>query len=210
MEKRSTREKFNAWKREIYSHRKLIALSFLLLIIAIVLEYVSGSYVLRVGIAESPDIILDHIKAIDLSWVFVYGYTIIVGLIFLYPLFFNVKKFHNATSQFSLVVIIRSFFISMTHLKTPETAIPVEFPGFLGKLAFENDLFFSGHVAVPFVGYLIFKDSKIRYFFLASSIIMGITALLMHRHYTIDVLAAFFIAYGSYKIGRWMFNLEED
>ena len=60
------------------------------------------------------------------------------------------------------------------------------------------------------MAFLVFKDSKIRWFFFAMSIILGITSLLMHRHYTIDVLSAFFITYGVYKIGKRMFREIEE
>ena len=37
---------------------------------------------------------------------------------------------------------------------------------------------------------------------LASSIILGITVLLMHVHYSIDVFSAYFIVYGIYVLGN--------
>ncbi len=71
---------------------------------------------------------------------------------------------------------------------------------------FKNDLFFSGHTAVPFLGFLLFKNRKVKYTFLGASIIMAITVLLMHVHYSIDVFSAFFITYGTFKIGEWLFK----
>lgn len=207
-----SKQRFHLWKKEIYEHRGLIMISICLLILSLILEYISGNYVQRVGEVTSPDIILDHIGPIhDIGFIktrfiFVYGYTFIVALLFLYPLFFDTKKLHQAISQFSLIVIMRSFFISLTHLKNPVTAVPVHFPSIFSNLAFENDLFFSGHTAVPFMAFLVFKDSKIRYVFLAASIILGATALIAHRHYSIDVFSAFFIAYGTFKIGEWAFG----
>ena len=41
---------------------------------------------------------------------------------------------------------------------------------------------------------------------LALSILMGTVVLLMHVHYTIDVLSAFFITFGTFKIGEWFFS----
>jgi len=55
-------------------------------------------------------------------------------------------------------------------------------------LNFSNDLFFSGHTAVPFLGYLLFKEEKIRYVFLALSIMMGGVVLLMH--FTIRLMSS--------------------
>jgi len=197
---------FLKWKDEIWAHKHLITASLILLIVATCLDYVCGNYVTKVGSALSADLILKFITPIDLNWIFVYLFLITVTILLVYPLFFRVKKLHLTIGHFSLLVMMRSIFMSLTHLKTPIGAIAVRFPGHLTGLVFENDLFFSGHVAIPFLGFLIFKESKIKYFFLASSIILGITSLLMHRHYSIDVFAAFFITYGTYKLGNWAFK----
>ena len=63
-------------------------------------------------------------------------------------------------------------------------------------------MFFSGHTAMPFLGFYLFRRSWVRYAFLAGSIVMGFVVLAMHVHYSIDVLAAFFMTYGSYRIGH--------
>lgn len=190
------------WKNEIIRHKFLILLSLVFLVIATIIDYIAGNYVTKVGTGLVPDLILDKINPIDLNFIFVYGWLIVVVVLFAYPLFFKVRKIHETINQFSLILILRSLMMSLTHLKTPLTAIPPTFPNFLSKIVFENDLFFSGHVAIAFLGFFLFNDSKIKWFFLVSSVIMAVTVLLMHRHYSIDVVAAFFIAYGSFKIGE--------
>lgn len=195
--------KFGEWKTELWNHKYLILISMIILVIATFLDYFTGTYTNRIGSAIAPDLILDHIKPINLSIIFTYGYIGVVALLFLYPLFFRVKELHIVISQFSLLVMIRGIFMCFTHLKTPLDAVAIKFPWLASHLSFQNDLFFSGHTAISFLGFLLFKDDKIRYFFLISSIVLGATALLMHLHYSIDVFAAFFITYGSYKIGNW-------
>ncbi len=71
-----------------------------------------------------------------------------------------------------------------------------------------NDLFFSGHTAFPFLLYLITRNSTkyLKYFFLLSTLIEASTVLLMHIHYTIDVYAAPFIAYGVFAIAKNVFK----
>ncbi len=193
------------WASEIKKHLRLISASIILLIIATSLDYIAGNYVTKVGSAESSDLILSYIPIVNLGVIFVYLFLIVVSLIFIYPLIFNVKKLHLAIAHFSLLIMTRSVFMCLTHLKTPSSAIAVKFPDLLSNLVFQNDLFFSGHTAIPLIGFFLFKESKIRWFFLASSIILGATSLLMHRHYSIDVAAAFFIAYGTFKIGERLF-----
>jgi hypothetical protein len=100
------------------------------------------------------------------------------------------------------MVMIRSIFLCFTHLKAPSTAIAINFAWPFSIISFQNDLFFSGHVAIMFLGFLMF-EGKIKYLFLALSIIMAFVVLTMHIHYSIDVFSAFFITYGSYKIGDY-------
>ncbi len=195
-----------SWGREIKDNKYLILLSFILLAIALVIDYMTGIYVEEIQGVTAPDLILGHIPTLDLNLIYIYGIVIIVVILLLYPLFFRVNEFHEVLSQFSLLVAIRGIFTIFTHLALPAGAIALDVPRALFFLDFKNDFFFSGHTAVPFLGFLLFKKDKIRYFFLACSIIMAMVVLLMHIHYTIDVLSAFFITYGSYKIGRRFFD----
>jgi hypothetical protein len=199
-------QKFSEWRQEIKRHWFLIFLSLVLMIIAMVLNYVSGFYVTyRAEVVNVQDLILDHITPINLNFIFVYLYLLAIFVLVLYPLLYNVKKFHAAIAQFSFLSIVRSFFIILTHLQTPSDAVGGKFPGALNLLKFSNDQFFSGHVALPFLGFLLFyENKKLRYFFLITSIVMAITVLAMHQHYSIDVFAAFFITYGCYRAGNWL------
>jgi len=194
------------WNKEIFEHRWLIFFSLILLVIAVILDYVAGTYVSKIQGVAVPDILLDNIPTVDLNYIYLYGAVFMVILLFLYPLVFEVKKFHIVISQFSLLVMVRGFFTSLTHLAIPTGALQFHVPKALFFLNFSNDLFFSGHTAIPFLGFLLFKEDKIRYLFLALSILMGTVVLLMHVHYTIDVLSAFFITFGTFKIGEWFFS----
>lgn len=199
------RKGFHDWIKEFIEYRYLIGLSIVLVIVATYLDYYSGVYVTARGGTQVRDLILDNIKPIDLGLLFVYGYIALVGALFAYPLFFHIRTFHTVVSQFSLLVVLRSIFMIFTHLETPRGAIPVSFPWIFGGLSFQNDMFFSGHTAIPFLGFFLFKDSPVRYLFLVGSIVMGVVVLVMHQHYSIDVFSAFFITYCSYKMGMRAF-----
>lgn len=194
------------WKKEIIHHKTLLIISAIFLVIANVLNQLAGVYADKKGSAVASDLILDHIPAINLSFLLTYGAIIIALILFLYPLFFEVRKLHVVIGQFSLLLIIRSFFIILTHLKMPADAIIANVPRIYDFINFNNDLFFSGHTAFAFLGFLIFRKQKIGIFFLFATVLMAITVLFMHLHYSIDVFAAIFIAYGSYKIGQWIFS----
>ena len=88
----------------------------------------------------------------------------------------------------------------------PAGALVYTAPAWFTVLDFKNALFFSGHTAVPFLGFLLFRKEKIGIFFLIATIVMALTVLFMHVHYSIDVFAALFITWGSYGIGEWLFR----
>ncbi|MBU0907211.1 MAG: sphingomyelin synthase family protein [Nanoarchaeota archaeon] len=181
-------------------------ISLILLATAIILDYLAGAYVTTVPAVEAPDLILDNIPTLDLDFIFLYGIILIIVVLLVYPLLFKIREFHRVISQFSLLIAVRAAFTTFTHLKIPAQALVFTLPRIFSFITFQNDLFFSGHTAVPFLGFLLFRHSKIKYFFLVSSIIMAAVVLFMHVHYTIDVFSAFFITYGTFKIGECFFK----
>ena len=186
-----------------------IVISLVFLAAALTLNNIAGHYVDGVGTTVSTDIILDNIPVVDLSIIYVYGYALVIVVLLLYPLFFVKNYFHIVVTQLSILICIRSFFITLTHLKPPANAIMVYSTGIIPMFSFSNDMFFSGHTALPLLGYLLFKGRLIRVFFLFATVSLALTVLLMHAHYSIDIFAAIFITYGSYKLGGWFFKIIE-
>jgi membrane-associated phospholipid phosphatase len=80
-------------------------------------------------------------------------------------------------------------------------------PSFIfDKFNFTGDLFFSGHTGLPFLLALVFWDHPWwRRVFVIVSIIFGVTVLLGHFHYSIDVFGAFFITYTIFHIATRLF-----
>jgi hypothetical protein len=100
------------------------------------------------------------------------------------------------------LIITRGLFINLTQLPPPDGMLPIS-----SFNTFGGDLFFSGHVALPFLYALVFWDIKpIRYIFLIASALFGITTLFGRYHYSIDVFSALFIAYGIYVIASRVFT----
>ena len=189
------------WPWELLERRYLMVLSSVLLALALYADYRCGSYVTFRPAVKVPDLILDRIPPIDLSLLFTYGYMALIVGMFVYPLFRRPGMLYIVAIQFSLLLILRSVFMIFTHVGTPAGAVDAHFPGLFSKLYFENDMFFSGHTAMPFLGFYLFRQSRLRYVYLVGSIVMGIVVLAMHVHYSIDVFGAFFMTYCSYQMG---------
>jgi hypothetical protein len=193
-----------AWKQDILAHKGRILLAILFFAIAVVSLILSSRYVEQVTTIAVPDLFLDLLPVVDLSFIFVWGMVLTIAILILYPLLYQPRKVHYALGMLSLFLLTRSAFIVLTHLRAPTNAVAVTTP--LGFLTYSNDLFFSGHTGLPFLGFLIFSDTKLRYFLLTLSAILAITVLLMHVHYSIDVASAYFITYGIYVIGTPIFS----
>ena len=199
---------FKEWKQDFWKTKKLILLSFLFLCLAIFIYTLSANYSNKVNAISVPDLILDNTPTINLGFIYVFSILIITLTIFVYPLIFKIKYLPYVIAQFSLLSILRSFFIALTHLNIPQNAAIYSAPAWFGLIDPQNALFFSGHVAFSFLGFLLFRKEKISIFFLLATVLLGIVVLLMHVHYSIDVFAALFIAYGSYKLGNYFMKLK--
>jgi hypothetical protein len=197
----------SSWKKEFVKHKYLLILSVVFLIIAVTFNYFSSAYVDRIPTTSVQDLLLDHLPTLDLDFVFVYGLILIFAVWVIYIFFFKETEFHVAISQFSFLVLIRSFFVILTHLGRPAQALALDnLPWFYQYFNYNNDLFFSAHTALPFLAFLLYKKEKIGKFFLVMTFLMAFTVLAMHQHYSIDVFSAIFITYGTYKAGQWFFK----
>ncbi|MEK7515331.1 MAG: phosphatase PAP2-related protein [Patescibacteria group bacterium] len=154
------------------------------------------------------DLILDNIPVVDLSFIIIEIalIAIVLGTLFVISkpryLLFTLKAI-------ALFIIIRAVFISLTHVGIhPENIEPGLglFDSIYTYLNFQTGLFFSGHAGMPFLVALIFWNNKrVRYILLSLSFIFAVAVLLAHIHYSIDVLAAPFMAYGIFKIAMYLF-----
>lgn len=156
--------------------------------------------------ATSPvgDVILSNTPVYDVGVFFVYGMFLLVAFITALCLWKPTRTpfvLHSLT----LFVLIRSVFVSLTHVGAFSTQAASDFGPAITRMFFGADHFFSGHTGAPFLMALIFWETpSLRYIFLAWSVFFGAVVLLGHLHYTIDVLAAFFITFGIYHIARWL------
>ena len=158
------------------------------------------------------DIVLSNIRVFDVDGIFLYGPVIFWIVIGTYIVFFEPKKIPFTLKSIAVFAVIRSFFVSMTHIGPFPAHAQIDLSNMIGTLiAGGSDLFFSGHTGAPFLAALIFWDNKyLRFFSLIASFVFGAVVLLGHFHYTIDVFAAFFITYSIFHIALRIFKKDRQ
>ncbi len=147
------------------------------------------------------DIIISHFPRIDTS--IIHGSLSFFLFDLRFPLFILFIRYTPfAAKALACLILLRSATINLTNLGMPEGIVPIN-----STMTFGGDLFFSGHVANTFLlGLIFWKIKSLRYFFIAMSAVFAVSAVLGHYHYTIDVIAAPFFAYGIFSICRYIFK----
>lgn len=151
------------------------------------------------------DIFLSNVPVYDVSDIFVYGFLLFLTLVVLL-LLFQPQKIPFVLKSSAVFILVRSLFITLTHIGLYPDIFSADVEIFTG-ITSGGDLFFSGHTGFPFLMALIFwKNKRLRYMFIFFSIFFGTVSLLGHYHYSIDVLAAFFITFGAYHMCLKLFK----
>lgn len=188
---------------------KSFSLSILFLVTSLIVNFYAGTYATERASNYVTDIILSNIPVFDLDGVFIWG-SFILGSFIALICIYKPERIPFTLKSIALFVIIRSLFITLTHLGPFPSQIAID-SNLLSKMSFGGDLFFSGHTGLPFLLALIFWKNKItRYIFLSFSVMFAIVVLLAHLHYSIDVLAAFFITYSIFHISEYFFKRDRD
>ena len=182
----------------------LVAILFLLA--SLFVNFYAGAYASERASNSVTDIVLSNIRVFDVGWMIAQG-AILFWLFVLFLCLYEPRRIPFTAKSIALFVLIRSIFISITHIGPYPTHLLID-SHILSKFSYgEGDLFFSAHTGLPFLMALVFWDhTYLRLFFLASSVIFGVVVLLGHVHYSIDVLAAFFITYSIYHIAVLFFQ----
>ncbi len=197
------------WTKE---KKKSLYTGILFLLGAIVAQVAAGRYSARSATNFVGDVFLDNLPTVNLNYVIVDGAFIAVliglGLILLKPryLLFSLKVI-------SLFIIIRSFFVTLTHIGIYPNQITLgdsPLDQFYMFFNLQDGFFFSGHTGLPFLVALIFWPEKFwRYFFIGISGLFAAAVILAHVHYSIDVFAAPFITYAIFKLAQLEFFQKE-
>ena len=149
-----------------------------------------------------PDPLLNIFSPIDLTWL-TFSLIYLSLILFLFSVAKEPDKLLIAMQAYGLMVIFRTIAMYLVPLEPPETILLLNDPfvQLFGKgEILTKDLFFSGHTATLFLLFLLTEKKTLKFIFLISTFIVGISVLLQHVHYSIDVFIAPFVAYGSYRI----------
>lgn len=159
------------------------------------------------------DSILDKIPTYNLEFLYVWGVYALISVALVYAFLFLPQRGLFIMKTYGILLLVRGIFILLTNYGPPAGFFYADgiVPGnyIMERFLFKNDLFFSGHVAIPFMASLLFRGANkfIEVFLLIGSFVMAITVLLMHVHYSIDVFAAYFITYGVYAVSNEVFGM---
>ncbi len=186
-----------------------LGVSIVFFIISIIINFYAGTYATENASNSVTDIILSNIRVYDVDNFFIYG-SFIFALFSTFICLYKPERIPFIIKSVALFIIVRSIFITLTHLGPFPSQLVID-SNLLNKTSFGADLFFSGHTGMPFLLALIFwHDKQIRYIFLVFSLMFATVVLLGHLHYSIDVLAAFFITYTIFHIALYLFKKDRN
>ncbi len=115
------------------------------------------------------------------------------------------KQLMIAFQAYVVLSAFRFAAILLVPLDPPDSIIALKDPFteyFGANEALTKDLFFSGHTSLAYLYFLTARMRWLRKVFLACTVLIGCCVLIQHVHYTIDVLVAPFVTYGSLAMVR--------
>ncbi len=178
-----------------------IATGLVALLAARISISVMGFLVTARGGPALNDLILDRVMRGDVLWLHLLAIVLLssicILLLVLYP-----RSAPFLLWSCALVFFFRALCLPLTEFGMYADAVKIKG----SSLTFGGDLFFSGHVAIASVlVYVLWKNVAARIALLL--LLVAIIAILIkgHLHYSIDIIAAPFFAYGACNIIRVSF-----
>jgi hypothetical protein len=182
-----------------------VAAGILILAASLLLNYKANIFATSHASNYVSDVLLDNLPVLNVDFIFVDGFAVLWALI----LILLIKEPHKipfTIKSIGVFILIRSIFITLTHLGMPPVRSYIEPNNLLGYISSGNDMFFSSHTGLPYLMALIFWNNiRLRIFFFFSSLFFAISVLLGHLHYSIDVFSAYFITYSIFQINKKIF-----
>ncbi len=190
----------NAWRDPAWRGECIATLAVLIPVL-VALTHFLDAVEARHGVAL-PDPVLVLFPAVNLTWMtFLIIYAgLVAGLAVLTR---HPRRLLLVFQAYALMALFRMAAMYLAPLEPPPGMIELKDPFvefFGGGKTLTRDLFFSGHTSTLFLLFLVVPGKRMRIAFAASTLCVGICVVLQHVHYTVDVFAAPFFAYGAYSI----------
>jgi len=189
-----------AWRDSRFRPHLLLTLSALTGVLALLTRFLDRVEA-RPGVVL-PDPVLALFPARDVTWL-TFGLIYLGLLLGVARLATEPRRLVVALQAYVVMVLLRIAAMWAVPLEPPPGMIPLHDPLVrlfgAGKLL-TKDLFFSGHTSTLFLLALAVPGRRSKTLFLACTAAVGACVLWQHVHYTVDVLAAPFFAYASYRI----------
>ncbi len=189
--------------------RRTTIFALLFLVVSFFVNFYAGTYATREASNSVTDLILNNIRVFDVDGIYVYGFLAFCVFAASFCAF-EPKRIPFFAKSVALFTITRSLFVVLTHIGPFPSQLNIDSILF-SKFSFTADLFFSAHTGLPFLMALIFWESKrFRVLFIALSVFFAVAVLLGHLHYSIDVVAAYFITYTIFHVSRTIFKKDQE
>jgi hypothetical protein len=190
----------NAWRDPAW-RMELAVTAALLVPVLFALTHFLDAVERRPG-ATLQDPVLALFPAVNLTWLtFLIIYAgIIVGLVVLVQ---DPRRLLLIFQAYAVMALFRMAAMYLTPLEPPPGIIELRDPFvefFGGGKTLTRDLFFSGHTSTTFLLFLVIPGRGLRVVYACATLLVGLCVVLQHVHYTVDVVAAPFFAYGAYSI----------
>lgn len=164
------------------------------------LRPILASRIEQIPAGTAFDFILDILPVISSNWI-IYAYWLIpISLM----VFIAVTKFYYNAEDFPYCALVYAIAMLLTDILFTVTILgpPANFTNSWFAFDFNKDLFPSMHVGAMWLGLLLSDRKWIKIVMLVVTLVMSAIVLLMHTHYTIDVLGAIFIFYGVFAFSE--------
>jgi hypothetical protein len=185
----------NNWQSTDY-RRKLISGLIIISFILIALPFFYQAIEQRNGI-KFNDYLLQWLPAYDLS-LFIFVTIWSMALLTFHRFRQDPQIFLTFLWGFILINLSRFVSIGLVPLNAPDSLVAIHDPisnYFYGPKFITKDLFFSGHTAAMFLMFLCLKKRSDKILTFIATIIIAISVLIQHVHYTMDVFMAPIITY---------------
>ncbi len=183
--------------------RRIVEWSLTLLALLLALHLFST---VATAVEERPgallaDPLLAILPIVDLTWPIFFliygGILAAVVLLWRYP-----ARILHLLRAYTLLLLVRCITLWITPLDPPTGMIVLNDPvaGLGPGGALTRDLFFSGHTATFVLLALAMPKRSLRIGFFVGCVVLAAMLLLQHVHYTVDVIAALFVAWGCWEV----------